>query len=63
MGGLKPPSAEDEEAAVVASQSGVIFILEDADLQVGKVGTVCFRTYFLREAQHQVKRIAFSPRL
>lgn len=40
VGGLKPPSEEEENAAVIASNSGVIFVLEDADLQVGKVGKV-----------------------
>lgn len=40
VGGLAPPAAEDELAAAQAGKGGVYFVLEDADLQVGKVGKV-----------------------
>ncbi|KAG1664248.1 hypothetical protein FOA52_003502 [Chlamydomonas sp. UWO 241] len=37
-GGLAPPSVEAEEAAAAASQQGVIFVLEEAQLEVAQVG-------------------------
>jgi hypothetical protein len=37
-GGLLPP--EEDEAHCAFATGGVIFVLEDADLQVGKVGKV-----------------------
>lgn len=41
VGGLKAPVGEAEEAAAAAAEKGgIYFVLEDADLQVGKVGKV-----------------------
>lgn len=40
VGGLKPPSVEEEEAARQAAGQGVIFVLEDAQLEVAQVGKV-----------------------
>ena len=40
VGGLRAPPREAEEAAAVAEKGGIYFVLEDADLQVGKVGKV-----------------------
>lgn len=40
VGGLRAPPQEDEDAAVLADKGGIFFVLEDADLQVGKVGKV-----------------------
>lgn len=42
-GGLQPPAIEEEEAAACAQGQGVIFILDDAQLEVGQVGKVCRR--------------------
>jgi hypothetical protein len=52
VGGLRPPVAEEDEKAKEAQdKSGIYFILEDADLQVGKVGKVCSR--WLRNQWHR----------
>lgn len=39
-GGLRPPSAEDEQQEQIAAGQGVIFCLEDAQLEVAQVGKV-----------------------
>lgn len=39
-GGLQPPVEEQDPAVEYATKGGVYFILEDADLQVGKLGKV-----------------------
>ncbi len=39
-GGLQPPSEEEEKKAAAAKQQGVIFILENASLEVARVGKV-----------------------
>lgn len=39
-GGLQPPPIEVEEEAVHAQGQGVIFILDDAQLEVAQVGKV-----------------------
>lgn len=40
VGGLRPPSQQDEEEEQVAAGQGVIFVLEDAQLEVAQVGKV-----------------------
>ena len=40
VGGLKPPSVQDEEEAANAKGQGVIFCLEEAQLEVAQVGKV-----------------------
>ena len=40
VGGLAPPSAEQEQITASSSKQGVIFILEAANLEVAKVGKV-----------------------
>ena len=40
VGGLQPPSLEDEEQEARSSKQGVIFCLEDAQLEVAQVGKV-----------------------
>ena len=40
VGGLKPPTVEAEELAVKAKGQGVIFVLEEAQLEVAQVGKV-----------------------
>jgi rRNA small subunit pseudouridine methyltransferase Nep1 len=40
VGGLQPPSLEDEEEQKRVSGQGVIFVLEDAQLEVAQVGKV-----------------------
>eukprot|EP00983_Pelagomonas_calceolata_P122230 1160887-Pelagomonas_calceolata.AAC.4 len=40
VGGLKPPAAEEEEQERISQGQGVIFILEDAQLEVAQVGKV-----------------------
>jgi hypothetical protein len=47
VGGLRAPPQEDEDAAVIAEKGGIYFVLEDADLQVGKVGKVSSLSLFL----------------
>lgn len=39
-GGLQPPDEEEDPAIKYASKGGIYFVLEDADLKVGKVGKV-----------------------
>lgn len=39
-GGLQPPSEEEEKKAAAAKEQGVIFILENASLEVARVGKV-----------------------
>ena len=39
-GGLKPPSMESEEEARKAGGQGVVFVLDDAQLEVAQVGKV-----------------------
>ena len=39
-GGLQPPDEEEDPAVEYVSKGGIYFILEDADLQVGKLGKV-----------------------
>ena len=39
-GGLKPPSQAEEEELQLASRQKAIFVLEEACLEVGKVGKV-----------------------
>lgn len=41
-GGLEAPSREAEEEANKASSRKVVFVLEQADLEVAKVGKVSF---------------------
>ncbi len=38
VGGIEPVPLEDELAAATAVKQGVIFVLENANLEVGKVG-------------------------
>ncbi|CAG9461141.1 unnamed protein product [Pedinophyceae sp. YPF-701] len=38
VGGLQPPSAEDEEQEKLESREGIVVVLEQATLEVGKVG-------------------------
>mmetsp|Transcript_2604 Transcript_2604/g.6601 ORF Transcript_2604/g.6601 Transcript_2604/m.6601 type:complete len:230 (-) Transcript_2604:72-761(-) len=38
VGGLQPPPEEDEAAAAEAGKQGVVFVLENANLETGKVG-------------------------
>lgn len=40
VGGLAPPCAQGEEDAKKAAQHGVIFVLEEAQLEVAQVGKV-----------------------
>lgn len=40
VGGLQPPPAEEEEASARATGQGVIFVLENAQLEVAQVGKV-----------------------
>eukprot|EP00892_Ulva_mutabilis_P007826 jgi/Ulvmu1/5415/UM022_0210.1 len=37
-GGLQPPDEEEEPVVQYATKAGIYFVLEDADLKVGKVG-------------------------
>lgn len=39
-GGLQPPDEVEDPAIEYASKGGIYFVLEDADLQVGKLGKV-----------------------
>ena len=39
-GGLQPPSEEEERRQSAAKQQGVIFVLENASLEVARVGKV-----------------------
>ena len=39
-GGLQPPSEEDERRQSAAKRQGVIFVLENASLEVARVGKV-----------------------
>ena len=39
-GGLQPPSEEEEKQQAAAKQQGVIFVLEQASLEVARVGKV-----------------------
>lgn len=39
-GGLQPPSEEEEKRQAAAKQQGVIFVLEQASLEVARVGKV-----------------------
>jgi len=39
-GGLQPPSEEEEKKQAAAKQQGVIFVLENASLEVARVGKV-----------------------
>ena len=41
VGGLKPPAAEEEDQERLCQGQGVIFVLEDAQLEVAQVGKVC----------------------
>ena len=41
VGGLQPPSALGEQEAIKAKGQGVIFVLEEAQLEVAQVGKVC----------------------
>ena len=47
-GGLQPPSEEEEKKAAAAKQQGVIFILENASLEVARVGKVSSVSVHLR---------------
>lgn len=40
VGGLAPPAAEDEAKAVREANQGVIFVLENAQLETAQVGKV-----------------------
>lgn len=40
VGGLKPPSVQEEEDTATAKGQGVIFVLEEAQLEVAQVGKV-----------------------
>lgn len=40
VGGLQPPPVEEEEAIQRATGQGVIFVLEQAQLEVAQVGKV-----------------------
>lgn len=40
VGGLQPPAAEEEEQERLSQGQGVIFVLEDAQLEVAQVGKV-----------------------
>lgn len=44
-GGLKPPPRDQEEEVQLASQQKAIFVLEEACLEVGKVGKVGLVTH------------------
>jgi hypothetical protein len=49
VGGLKAPSDDGDPAEEFAAKGGVYFVLEDADLQIGKVGKVCYvKTHLLQ---------------
>jgi hypothetical protein len=55
-GGLQPPNDEEDAAVVYAPKGGIYFVLEDADLTVGKVGKVspapnCVWACWLRAAR------------
>lgn len=39
-GGLKPPSEAEEQQEKIAAGQGVVFCLEDAQLEVAQVGKV-----------------------
>jgi rRNA small subunit pseudouridine methyltransferase Nep1 len=41
--GLQPPPREEEEEAVKAEGQGVVFVLDDAQLEVAQVGKVGMR--------------------
>ena len=57
-GGLQPPEEEEDPAVTYAAKGGVYFVLEDADLQVAKVGKV--QTRF---GLYKSKHILSGPRL
>jgi rRNA small subunit pseudouridine methyltransferase Nep1 len=40
VGGLQPPSTEEEEAQAQAAGQGVIFVLENAQLEAAQIGKV-----------------------
>lgn len=40
-GGLQPPDAEEEEETVRACGQGVLFVIDEAQLEVAQVGKVC----------------------
>lgn len=40
VGGLQPPSLEEEEAQTKAAGQGVIFVLDDAQLETAQIGKV-----------------------
>ncbi|GMH34259.1 hypothetical protein BSKO_02093 [Bryopsis sp. KO-2023] len=50
VGGLKPPSQEEEDAKVKSAKHHVIFVLEAACLEVGKIG---FKHYLLNSDDHK----------
>ena len=54
-GGLQPPSEEEEKKAAAAKQQGVVFILENASLEVARVGKVsCASVFFPAPYSHYV---------
>ena len=46
VGGLRAPPEDEEQAAALQQKGGVYFVLESAELQVGKVGKVCIVNHF-----------------
>jgi rRNA small subunit pseudouridine methyltransferase Nep1 len=46
VGGLQPPSLEEEEAQAKAEGQGVIFVLDDAQLETAQIGKVIALGHF-----------------
>lgn len=61
-GGLQPPVEEQDPAVEYATKGGVYFILEDADLQVGKLGKE-FRLLNSDEHANYLQRKQLDPSL
>lgn len=50
MGGLKPPSQDEEDAAVKSAKQHVVFVLEGARLEVVRLG---FKSFLLNSDDHK----------
>ena len=64
VGGLQPPSVEEEEAQAKAAGQGVIFVLENAQLeaaQIGKVLAALLAKSFLAAASRRTLSRLTSP--
>ena len=46
VGGLEPPPEAEEARAEAAQRQGVVFVLEGASLETGKVGKVCSQNVY-----------------